>query len=114
MKIGLVSVAALAVFALSSTAFAQAPTSAPKPATAAKATASSSNSTTNAIDTTGDYKEQSIDGSQVVEFTGDPLQGDENSWYGFTMRAPPRVLRQLLIRPRVNFVSELVKSVENL
>jgi hypothetical protein len=120
MKIGLVSAAALAMFALSSTAFAQAPTSAPSRATpAAKATApatapaaaSTGSSTTN---TTAEYKELSVDGSQVVEFTGDPLKGDENSAYGFTMRAPPRVLRALLIRPRVNFVSELVKSVENL
>ena len=107
MKIGLVSAAALAVLALSTTAFAQAPTSAPKPAAAAaKATP-----TTN---TTAEYSELSVDGSQVVEFTGDPLKGDENSAYGFTMRSPPRVLRALLIRPRVNFVSELVKSVENL
>jgi hypothetical protein len=108
MKIGLVSVAALAMLALSTTAFAQAPTSAPKPAApAAKATTTTTN-------TTSDYSELSVDGSQVVEFTGDPLKGDENSAYGFTMRSPPRVLRALLIRPRVNFVSELVKSVENL
>jgi len=107
MKIGLVSAAALAMLALSTTASAQAPTSAPKPAApAAKAT-----TTTN---TTAEYSELSVDGSQVVEFTGDPLKGDENSAYGFTMRSPPRVLRALLIRPRVNFVSELVKSVENL
>jgi hypothetical protein len=106
MKIGLVSAAALAMLALSTTAFAQAPTSAPKPAAAAKATP--------APNTTAEYSELSVDGSQVVEFTGDPLKGDENSAYGFTMRSPPRVLRALLIRPRVNFVSELVKSVENL
>ncbi|MDB5220849.1 MAG: hypothetical protein JWO86_8776 [Myxococcaceae bacterium] len=117
MKIGLVSVAALAVFALSTSAFAQAPTSAPKPAApaaAAPAAKATTTSTTNAVNTTSDYREQSVDGSQVVEFTGDPLKGDENSAYGFTMRSPPRVLRALLIRPRVNFVSELVKSVENL
>ena len=119
MKIGLVSVVALALCALSTTAFAQAPTSAPSRATpAAKATAPAAAATaatgSSATNTTAEYKELSVDGSQVVEFTGDPLQGDENSWYGFSMRAPPRVLRQLLIRPRVNFVSELVKSVENL
>ena len=110
MKIGLVSAAALAMLALSTTAFAQAPTSAPKPAPAAKATAAGTTTTS----TTAEYSELSVDGSQVVEFTGDPLKGDENSAYGFTMRSPPRVLRALLIRPRVNFVSELVKSVENL
>jgi hypothetical protein len=110
MKIGLVSAAALAMLALSASAFAQAPTSSPKPAAAAaKATAPTTH-----VDTTAGYTELSVDGSQVVEFTGDPLKGDENSAYGFTMRSPPRVLRALLIRPRVNFVSELVKSVENL
>ena len=113
MKIGLVSAAAAAIVVLSTSAFAQAPTSAPKAApTAAAAKATAPTSTTTS--TTAEYSELSVDGSQVVEFTGDPLKGDENSAYGFTMRAPPRVLRALLIRPRVNFVSELVKSVENL
>ena len=109
MKIGLVSAAAAAVLVLSASAFAQAPTSSPKPSATAKATA-----TTTHVDTTAGYTEQSVDGSQVVEFIGDPLKGDENSAYGFMMRSPPRVLRALLIRPRVNFVAELVKSVENL
>ena len=96
MKIGLVSAVAMLTLALSSTAFAQAPTS---PATAAAP----------------DYTEhRTVDGSQVVTFGGDPLKGDDNSAYGFSMRAPPRVLRAGLIRPRVNFVMELVKSVENL
>ncbi len=94
MKIGLIS-AALATVALSTTAFAQAPATA--------ATAASS-----------DYTEVRVDGSQVVTFPGDSLKGDDNSAYGFTMRSPPRVLRAGLIRPRVNFVSELLKSVENL
>lgn len=92
MKIGLVSAVAMATLALSATALAQAPTSAPA----------------------SGYTEQQVNGSQVVTFGGDPLQGDENSAYGFSMRAPPRVLRAGLIRPRVNFVSELLKSVENL
>lgn len=95
MKIGLVSAVTMVTLALSSTAFAQAPTS--PPATS-----------------TPDYTESRVDGSQVVTFGGDPLRGDDNSAYGFSMRAPPRVLRAGLIRPRVNFVMELVKSVENL
>ena len=95
MKIGLVSAVAMVTLALSSTAFAQAPTSTP-------------------TISTPDYTESRLDGSQVVTFGGDPLKGDDNSAYGFSMRAPPRVLRAGLIRPRVNFVMELVKSVENL
>jgi hypothetical protein len=58
--------------------------------------------------------EQRVDGNQVVTFPGDPLPGDQNSAYGFTVRRPPGVIRALLIRPRMNFVSELLKSVENL
>ena len=95
MKIGLVSAVALATLALCSTALAQAPL----PSTPV---------------TTADYTEQRTGGDQVVTFTGDPLKGDENSAYGFTIRRPPGVLRAGLIRPRVNFVSELLKSVENL
>jgi outer membrane receptor protein involved in Fe transport len=111
MKIGLVSAVATATLVLSASAFAQAPTSAPKPAATAAppAAGSASNSVT-----TADYSEQRLDGSQVVTFGGDPLEGDSNSAYGFTIRRPPGVLRAQLIRPRVNFVSELLKSVENL
>ena len=121
MKIGLVSAAALAMLALSASAFAQAPTSSSKPsAAAAKATATAP---TTHVDTTA-VKLRPLSDAEIAghdsmttitdEFIGDPLEGDENSAYGFTMRSPPRVLRALLIRPRVNFVSELVKSVENL
>lgn len=92
MKIGLISAALMGLLALSTTAFAQAPATTAAP----------------------DYTESRVDGSQVVTFGGDPLKGDDNSAYGFSMRAPPRVLRAGLIRPRVNFVSELLKSVENL
>jgi hypothetical protein len=95
MKIGLVSAVALVTFALAPAAFAQAPAT-PAPVT------------------TADYTEKRTGSDQVVTFTDDPLNSDYNSDYGLSMRAPPRVLRAGLIRPRVNFVSELVKSVENL
>jgi hypothetical protein len=112
MKIGLVSAAALAMLALDATsALAQAPTSAPKPMATAAAPAAAAVTT---VVTTAEYTEQRLEGSQVVTFPGDSLRGDDNSAYGFTMRRPPGVLRAQLIRPRVNFVSELLKSVENL
>jgi hypothetical protein len=98
MKIGLVSAVAMVTLALSSTAFGQGPA------------APAATTTT----TTPDYTEQRTGSDQVVTFPGDALAGDPNSAYGFTMRAPPRVLRAGLIRPRVNFVAELLKSVENL
>lgn len=101
MKIGLMTAAATAVLALSTSVFAQGSAPAPKPAE-------------NKTITTSDYTEQHVDGNQVVTFPGDPLPGDQNSAYGFTLRRPPGVLRAGLIRPRVNFVPELLKSVENL
>jgi hypothetical protein len=107
MKIGLISTAAMAVLALSTSAFAQAPTPAPKPSAPAAATPTTTN-------TTSEFVEQRTGSDQVVIFGGDRLDGDPNSAYGFTIRRPPGILRAGLIRPRVNFVSELLKSVENL
>lgn len=103
MKIGLMTAAAAAVLALSTSVFAQGNAPAAKPA-------ASDNKTI----TTSDYTEQHVDGNQVVTFPGDALPGDANSSYGFAVRRPPGVLRAGLIRPRVNFVPELLKSVENL
>ena len=64
--------------------------------------------------TTADYTEQSVGGDQVVKFAGDELAGPANPYYGPSIRPLPGVTRVGLIRPRVNFVSELLKSVENL
>jgi hypothetical protein len=114
MKIGLVSAAAMAVLVLSSSAFAQTPASAPAAATKPAAASPAPAATTTTTNTTSDYVEQRTGGDQVVTFGGDPLDGDPNSAYGFTIRRPPGILRANLIRPRVNFVSELLKSVENL
>lgn len=102
MKIGLMTAAATAALALSTTVSAQG-TAPAKEGAAASTTI-----------TTSDYTEQRLEGNQVVTFPGDPLPGDTNSAYGFTLRRPPGVLRAGLIRPRVNFVPELLKSVENL
>lgn len=64
---------------------------------------------------TNDYVEQStIGGDAVVTFTGDELAAPPNGAYGDTIRRPPGVMRLGLIRPRVNFVMEMLKSVENL
>lgn len=64
--------------------------------------------------TTSEYTEQRVDGGSVVTFPGDALPGDPNDPYGGVVRPPPRVMRLGLIRPRMNFVPELLKSVENL
>ena len=63
---------------------------------------------------TSDYTEQrGIAGDQVVKFTGDELAAPPGSASGNIMvRTGP--IRVPLIRPRLNFVPELLKSVENL
>lgn len=63
---------------------------------------------------TSDYTESQLGGDQVVTFPGDELPATGPSAYGDVVRRPPGVMRSGLIRPRLNFVSELVKSVENL
>ena len=97
MKIGLSSTVALCVLSLATSASAQAPAPA-----------------TTTTRTTAEYTEQRIGSDEVYTFPGEALRGDVHSAYGFTIRRPPGVLRANLIRPRVNFVSEMLKSVENL
>jgi len=64
---------------------------------------------------TSDYtSEQSVGGDQVVKFTGDELAAPNGGYYGDTIRPLPGAIRVQLIRPRLNFVPELLKSVENL
>jgi len=64
---------------------------------------------------TNDYTEQtSVAGDSVVTFSGDDLPADPRGAYGDIIRRPPGTIRVGLIRPRLNFVPELLKSVENL
>jgi hypothetical protein len=64
---------------------------------------------------TADYTEQvAAGGDQVVKFTGDELSGPANGIFGDRVRVPPGAVRVGLIRPRLNFVPELLKTVENL
>lgn len=60
------------------------------------------------------YTELNVGGNQVVTFTGDELDGPSGRPGGALFVRPPGVARVGLIRPRMNFVSELLKSVENL
>jgi hypothetical protein len=64
---------------------------------------------------TNDYVEQSaVGGDSVVTFTGDELAAPPGGAYGDIIRRPPGTVRVGLIRPRLNFVMEMLKSVENL
>ncbi|HEY8076125.1 MAG TPA: hypothetical protein VIF62_18495 [Labilithrix sp.] len=95
MKIGLVVAMGILLGATSS-AYAQQPTS------------------PNRTVVTREYTEQQLEGNQVVTFGDEKLLAADADPYGGTIRPPPRVLRVGLIRPRANFVPELIKSVENL
>ena len=50
----------------------------------------------------------------TYEFGDDPLQAGNNGAYTARIRVLPRGVRQTLIRPRMHFVPEMLKSVENL
>jgi hypothetical protein len=63
---------------------------------------------------TSDYVERAVGGDQVVTFTGDELAAAPGGPLGDRILAMPGTVRVGLIRPRLNFVTELLKSVENL
>lgn len=50
----------------------------------------------------------------TYEFGDDPLHADNNGAYTARIRILPRGVRRTLIRPRMHFVPEMLKSVENL
>ncbi len=60
------------------------------------------------------YTETRLEGNQVVTFPDDLGSGGGPNPWGDVIRRPPGVLRVGLLRPRLNFVSEMLKSVENL
>ena len=62
----------------------------------------------------GGYIEKRTDEGAAIWFPEDTLPGTGPSPYGDTLRRPPGVTRVGLLRPRMNFVSEMLKSVENL
>ena len=64
---------------------------------------------------TADYVEQKdVQGDQVVKFTGDELAGTNGAPGSSLMIRATGPIRVALIRPRLNFIPELLKSVENL
>lgn len=71
-------------------------------------------SLTASADPTPTYKESRIEGGSVISFETDGLRADGNNFLGDTIRRPPGAVRVGLIRPRFNFVPEMLKSVENL
>lgn len=64
---------------------------------------------------TADYVEQKeVGGDQVIKFTGDELAGENGAPGSSLMIRVAGPIHTPLIRPRLNFIPELLKSVENL
>lgn len=59
-------------------------------------------------------EERSVTGDQVVKFTGDELAGGNGAPSSTLIIRTTGPARVPLIRPRLNFIPELLKSVENL
>jgi hypothetical protein len=64
--------------------------------------------------TNNGYTEQRTESGTAVVFDDDLAKGATFDPLGNIVRAPPRAARVTLLRPRYNFVSEMLKSVENL
>ena len=60
------------------------------------------------------YVEKKVEEGTAVWFPEDTLGTSGPSMYGDTIRRPPGVVRVGLLRPRVSFIPQMLKSVENL
>jgi hypothetical protein len=67
-----------------------------------------------AAQTRAGYNEQRVEGGTAVTFEDDLAKGATFDPLGDIVKAPPRAQRMALMRPRYNFVSEMLKTVENL
>jgi hypothetical protein len=109
-KLLLAAPAALGFCLFSTVAFAQGARPA-APTNGGSATTRPAETTTT---TTTDYTEHRTEGSNVVIFKEDLVGAGNQNPLGDTVRPPPGAVRVGLLRPRYNFVSEMLKSVENL
>ena len=57
---------------------------------------------------------ETTDGGYAYSFKDDPLSGLTNGLGSGLIKVMPRGMRRTLIRPRVSFVPEMLKSVENI
>jgi hypothetical protein len=118
MKISLYTAAFAAVVLCSHVAVAQQPAAKPAPKPTAPRVTSDYTEKQDAdgsqVIDFGNDKLDGADGSQVIDFGNDKLDGAGVDYWGGMVKAPPTMIRSGLIRPRMNFVPELLKSVENL
>jgi hypothetical protein len=64
--------------------------------------------------TNAGYTEQKTEWGAAVTFTDDLAKGSTFDPNGDIVRSRPKAARVTLLRPRYNFVTEMLKSVENL
>ncbi|MDB4997859.1 MAG: hypothetical protein JWM74_5291 [Myxococcaceae bacterium] len=78
-------------------------------------TASAQTASAETKTTTGDgFMDQTDKDGQRVMFKDDPLAAENRGSTGATILVRPTAARVGLLRPRVQFVTEMLKSVENL
>jgi hypothetical protein len=82
--------------------------------TFAASSASAQTTNGNASSKPAPYIEKKGDAGSSVWFPDDNLATSGPSMYGDTIRRPPGVIRVGLLQPRVSFVPQMLKSVENL
>jgi hypothetical protein len=62
----------------------------------------------------GSYAEQKVDSGQAVIFRDDPLRAGGLDPNGYIIQVRGAFWRTALLRPRLNFVPEMLKSAESL
>lgn len=60
------------------------------------------------------YVEHNLGKDQSVTFKDDPMTAPGFDPHGPVIRVRPSAIRMLLLRPRTQFVTEMLKSVESL
>jgi hypothetical protein len=60
------------------------------------------------------YSEQKTDNGANIVFDDDKALGTAYDPFADIVKGPPRGARMMLLRPRYNFIPEMLKSVENL
>ena len=65
-------------------------------------------------DESAPYLEKKMGSDTIVTFPDDPLDGKGLGSLGLTVGVGPKAARLNLMRPRLNFLTEMYKSVEHM
>jgi len=70
--------------------------------------------TASADETSQTFVEKNDGNGQDIKFKDDPMTAPGVNAGGFVITVRPSAVRMMLLRPRTQFVTEMLKSVENL